>query len=88
MSECSFVDRDMFMRYLGGGIGHMAVATQREEENADEEADIHDITARAKVSELNDHLLLEELRQAARHQLNSKKERREAVTSHRLKRSY
>jgi hypothetical protein len=43
----------------------MAVAMQHEEENADEDADIHNLTARAKVSELNDHLLLEELRQAA-----------------------
>jgi hypothetical protein len=68
MSECSFADRDMFMRYLHGGIGHIA-ATQPKEGNIDidENANIpdeHEVTG-ASISELNDHLLLEELRRAA-----------------------
>jgi hypothetical protein len=69
MSECSFVDRDMFMRYLGGGIGHMAIAMQPEEDNAmntDEDSNImtnnHEAAAGAQVSELDEsRLLLEEL---------------------------
>ena len=68
MSECSFVDRDMFMRYLHGGIGHIAT-TQPTGGNIDidENANIpdeHEVTG-ASISELNDHLLLEELRRAA-----------------------
>ena len=37
----SFVDRDMFMRYLGGGVGHCA-AQQRDRVDA-EQADAMDI---------------------------------------------
>lgn len=70
MSECSFVDRDMFMRYLGGGIGHVAIATQPEEENIEENVNIiltntHEATTGTQVSELNERLVLEELRRAA-----------------------
>jgi hypothetical protein len=67
MSEYSFVDRDMFMRYLGGGIGHIAVATQPEEENIEEDIiTTNDPKAMAEVqaSDRDEHLL-EKLRQAA-----------------------
>lgn len=54
------------MRYLGGGIGHVAVATQPEEENIEEDVIMtNDPKAMAEdqVSD-RDEGLLEELRQA------------------------
>lgn len=41
----SFVDRDMFMRYFGGGLGHIATAVQATADDATMDAD-EDTSAR------------------------------------------
>jgi hypothetical protein len=35
--SCSFVDRDMLMRHIGGGVGHHDARTEEEYEDEDDE---------------------------------------------------
>jgi hypothetical protein len=63
----------MFMRYLGGGIGHTATAIQSTREDAAMDVDEHakimnsddEVMDTAQVSEFVDHCFLEELQQMA-----------------------
>jgi hypothetical protein len=74
ISQHSFVDRDMFMRYFGGGIGHTTTTIQSAREDVamdvDEDAKIMNsddeaMGTEAQVSEFVGHHSLEELQQMA-----------------------
>ena len=67
LTSASFVDRDMFMRYAGGGVGH-AAATETQTGNDNDAMDVDDDAFTVDADqvrnnpELEDIQLLDELR--------------------------